>query len=278
MLLGCLQHSKPVRNSAPPKASRIPPWGNSNNNRAHDWSSEPAFLPLALPSAVAHTQRCGTGYPPAVIGEPGLVRAWRRSKEEWGREGNKGEKRWSSATVHNKRPKICSGWTVSSSSDYSALMAPAEVGSISASSVFFFLLPVPCSINSGETGDSMLVYRDSCSTAGCHDGVPPWIAALSQQYVQMSATEFSMNTAEDQNPDGWWSLVKETGLSQGIIHIHAGALTCTFWDTQAVWVTAINLVKWHPHSACLSLAWHASLICSGMTVAAILCRCRDGGY
>lgn len=76
----------------------------------------------------------------------------------------------------------------------------------------------------------MLVYHDSCSKAGCHDGVPSWIAALLQWYVQMPAPEFNKNTAEDQSPDGWKSLVEEIepSVSQDIIHIHAGNLTYTF--------------------------------------------------
>lgn len=86
----------------------------------------------------------------------------------------------------------------------------------------------------------MLVYHDSCSKAGCHDGAPAWIAALLQRDVQMlgyRAPEFSRNTAEDLSPDGWKSLVEERkiepSVSQDILLTRAGALTDTYTDTRA---------------------------------------------
>ena len=138
-LSGSQQHGKRMCNSAPEKPSRIPPWRNSNNNGAHDQSSEPAFLPLALSLLPRTTQRCGAGYPPAVMGEPGLAQPRRRSEEEeWGRVGRwrRKKKEGARAAVRNEQPKICSGCTVNSGSDCSGLTAPAEVGSIWASSVF----------------------------------------------------------------------------------------------------------------------------------------------
>ena len=75
----------------------------------------------------------------------------------------------------------------------------------------------------------MLVYRDSCSTAGCHDGVPAWMAAHLQRYVQLLQSS-ARKTAEDQRPDGFESLFrgeKELRVSQDIIHTHEGALTLT---------------------------------------------------
>lgn len=93
-----------------------------------------------------------------------------------------------------------------------------------------FLLPEPCSNNSEEPRGSVLVYHDSCSKAGCHDGVPPWKASLLQRYVQMPAPEFNKNTAEDQSPDGWESLVEESECVSGR-HPHTCRVLLKLSDT-----------------------------------------------
>lgn len=201
MLLDSRQwHSMRMRNSAPEKAGRITPWGKSNNNRAHDQSSEPAFLPLAL-YLLPRTCNCAVlDTPLAVKGKPGLAQPRRRSREEWQRVG-----RWRSRGKNEGAAQPCIANNQRSAT--SALSTPAltvvawqlPLKWEAFEHHLSFLLPVPCSNNGEKPGGLMLVYRDSCSKAGCLDGVPAWIAAFSQWYEQgYWAPEFSENTAEDQ--------------------------------------------------------------------------------
>lgn len=109
-----------------------------------------------------HIQQCSAGYPPAVMVEPGLVQVKRRSKGE--QKKNEGEM-WRS-TANKEMLGVC---TVNSGSSCSAVTAPAEVRNIWASSVIF--TPSALQQQQRETrGGLVLVYRDSCSKAGCHGG------------------------------------------------------------------------------------------------------------
>ncbi|CAB1427679.1 unnamed protein product [Pleuronectes platessa] len=127
------EHSERMRNSAPEKAGRQASLLEETATTEH-MTGAPSQLFLLWRSApsLAHTQGPRAGYHPAVIGETGLAQPRRRSEED-GRVGGEMEEEEEEGAARpcvTNRHKICSGCTVKSSSDWSGLTAPAEVGSV----------------------------------------------------------------------------------------------------------------------------------------------------
>ncbi len=181
MLLGSQQQCKWMRNSAPEKSSRIPPWGNSNNNRAHDQSSEPVFLPLALSLLPCTKTAVRRWIPPC--GHRGAKLSSAEEKERGGvTEGGVVEEKKEGATqpcvTNNQRSAAAALSTPALTVVAWRLLLKWEAFERHLS----FVLLVPCSYNGEEPGGLVLVYHDSCSKAGWHDGVPAWMAALLQRF------------------------------------------------------------------------------------------------
>lgn len=111
----------------------------------------------------------------------------------------------------------------------------------------YFVLWLPCSNDGEQLGGLVLVYHDGCSKASCHNGVPAWIAALLQWYVQMPgywAPRFSNNTAEDHNPDGFDSLVEGTAAQCVLrpnLHICRASNVCLI--RHSMWFTCSNSIQ-----------------------------------